>query len=272
MGEFTYWTFPKREKRQTEKKLIQANYTKRHWVLHMGSRMIELRMVWKYQQYLTQRSWLNCYPALNWKSRYAMNFIDKRTASRLYFCCFYDNGAIGNMRVFCKSIDSASWAMSNFNTHMNWHHDESINANVTSCQQDLKQIVICQWTDQIEKLEIAFELNKTPDESSSGIEDVLKVIGTNESICLFKVIRSIANPMWHHFQTFEAQSLTTSRKKKLDDFKDVLQRRAKHMNEKETCPFRFSFFRDTIHFVQNHSSEPSIATNESLIGISILKS
>lgn len=172
--------------------------------------------------------------------------IDERTATGSYLCCFCENETIGTVKVFCKSIDSASWAMSNLNTHMNRHHSEEYQrvkmydtfpkkrrtqtTNVSNGQQDLKRIVIRQLTNQIEKLEMSVGLG----ESKSKDEDTLKVMGSNESSCLFK---ALAHQLYCKCDMTSASNIRSQAveyiKKKFNDFKDVLQRRVERMNEKK---------------------------------------
>lgn len=172
--------------------------------------------------------------------------IDERTATGSYLCCFCEDETIGVVKVFCKSIDSASWAMSNLNTHMNRHHTEEYKrvkandispkkrrkqtTNVSNGQQDLKRIVIHQLSNQIKKLEISAGL----DESNSGDEDILKVIGSNESSCLF---RALVHQLYCKYDMTSASNLRSQVveyiKKNSDDFKDVLLRRVECMNEKK---------------------------------------
>lgn len=46
------------------------------------------------------------------------------TAEGFIFCCFCEDESYGIVKVFCKSINSISWTLSNYKTHMNRQHEE----------------------------------------------------------------------------------------------------------------------------------------------------
>lgn len=172
---------------------------------------------------------------------------DERAAKGSYFCCFCENETVGTVKVFCKSIDSASWAMSNLNTHMKRHHSEEYmrvkandkspkkrrknTQNKSNDQQNLKQIVIRQLTDQMKKLAISCGLDKQTDELCSSDTDILRVKGINEGSCLFKAL-------CHQIDSKSDESSATNLrnqvieyiKSNMAHFKDVLERRVDRYN------------------------------------------
>lgn len=174
--------------------------------------------------------------------------LDERTAKGSYFCCFCEDETDGTVKVFCKSIDSASWAMSNLNTHMKRHHSEEyalVKTNdkapkkrrkntqkVPNGQQKLKQIIIRQLTDQLKKLQISAGLDKTPSETDD--DDILKVKGINEGSCLFKALCHQLNSKSDEIAAKELRSQVVEYiKRNPNQFKDVLEKRIERFNAKK---------------------------------------
>lgn len=131
---------------------------------------------------------------------------EKGTALGIVLCCFCEeNAPKSDVRVYCKSIASGSWTLSNITTHMTRQHNAEIprskqlpspkkkktQSNDTSLdstdEESLKQIVIDQISDQMKKIGESMNLKKD--------KDNFKVVTTpRESHCVFT---SLCHQLFH---------------------------------------------------------------------------
>lgn len=174
------------------------------------------------------------------------------TAKGSIFCCFCEDESYGVVKVFCKSINSISWTLSNYKTHMIRQHEEQykraeerLQANgpvkkrkktkpniapksdQIQPQQELEQIISNQITDQINKVKLSMGLT----ESFGGLR-VLKT--PKDANCLYF---SLCHQL---FQKVEFKMIKEMRldvveyiESNFDKYLEVLEKRVQQLKEKK---------------------------------------